>query len=67
MITKIVNVQQNQNISIAQLTTSESNSFNSEDNSGFRLAFSQHLIHLTASHKRNGETKLSASDITETH
>jgi len=67
MIGKVVNVQQYQNVIIAQVTTSESNSFNLEEKSGFRLAFSQHLIHLTASRKRNGETKLSASDISETH
>lgn len=67
MIVKVMNVQQYQNIKTAQLTTSESNSFNLEDNSGFRLAFNQHLIHLNASRKRNGETELSASDIAETH
>ena len=67
MIVKVVNVQQYQNISVKQVTTPESGSFNSEENTGFRLAFNQHLIHLTASRKRNGERKLSASDNTETH
>jgi len=44
MIVKVVNVQQYQNISIAQIKTSESDSFNSEETSGSSL----HLINISS-------------------